>query len=166
MPEAKLREKLNPRYAADDVEAAVLRLRELRLIDDDAWAERYVRDRFVRLGKGRHRIRAELLKQGVAAATAEAAIARAVPEDSERRRAETVLAELVAREGRSSRGSRSLAAPGEPPGTTANARSRGPSGNPALAARMEAQKLKNRLFRRMLARGFPSALVRDLLDVS
>ena len=46
-----------------------------------------------------------------------------------------------------------------------------PSAGTSLAAakqsaRRASESLKNRLFRRMLARGYPASLVRDLLDVS
>jgi SOS response regulatory protein OraA/RecX len=36
----------------------------------------------------------------------------------------------------------------------------------ARERRAQAERLKNRLFRRMLARGFPASVVRDLLEIS
>jgi hypothetical protein len=44
--------------------------------------------------------------------------------------------------------------------------SAGPAVTRAKRVPNEAERLKNRLFRRMLARGYPASLVRDLLDVS
>lgn len=138
-PEGKLRERLAARYDDDEVEAALARLRELGLANDLAWAERFVRDRFERLGKGRHRIRSELAARGIDAETAEAAMAAVFGSDegalAERERAARVLESL-----------RRTLAP--------------------RASETGGDEAKNRLFRRMLARGYPASLVRDLLDVS
>ena len=90
-PEKHLREKLGARYAAGEADAAIARMRELGMVDDAAWAQRFARDRFERAGKGRHRIRAELLARGIDAATAEAALAVAFGEDAERAKAASVL---------------------------------------------------------------------------
>jgi SOS response regulatory protein OraA/RecX len=148
-PERKLREKIASRYDQDQVEAAIGRLRELRLVDDEAWAERYARDRFERLGKGRHRIRAELLGKGIDAGTADAALDRAVGGEAERVRAAAMLDALRGRLG----------------GGPATAGEEAPEVD-ARTRRRDAERLNNRLFRRMLARGFPASLLRDLLDVS
>ncbi len=138
-PEKKLRERLAARYDEDEVEAALARLRELGLANDIAWAERYARDRFERLGKGRHRIRGELAARGIDPDTAEAALAGVFGSEegarAERERAAAVLESLR----------RTLTVRGAETGQNA---------------------AKNRLFRRMLARGYPASLVRDLLDVS
>jgi regulatory protein len=137
LPERKVRERIAARFSADETAAAVERLRELRMVDDAAWAERFARDRLERNSKGRHRIRGDLLRRGIDAETADAAIAAIVGADAERESAKRVLATL----------SRQLA-PADDADEAQVARSRG------------------RLFRRMMARGFPSSLVRDLLNVS
>lgn len=143
LPEKKLRERLAARYDEGEVETALARLRELGLANDVAWAERYVRDRFERLGKGRHRIRSELAARGIDAEAVEAALAEVFGSDegavAERERAVAVLASL-----------RRKLTPG------------GAADEPQTLQNSE----KSRLFRRMLARGFPASLVRDLLDVS
>jgi regulatory protein len=132
-PEKKLREKMLARHEAGHVDAALVRLRELGLVDDVAWAERFARDRFERGAKGRHRIRAELAAKGIDAATIDAALERAIEGEAERERAARLLESL-------------------------RARLEGMETTP--------ERLKNRLFRRMIARGYPVSLVRDLLDVS
>ena len=157
-PEKKLRERLTARYDAVEVEAALARLRELRLVDDTAWAERFARDRFERVGKGRHRIRNELLAHGIDAATAEASIALVLGGEVEREKAAAVLETMRSRLSRGVSG----------PANTDESPAHG-DGSPAVGAagaRRASESLKNRLFRRMLARGYPACLVRDLLDVS
>ena len=176
-PEKKLREKIRARYSEDDTEAGLERLRELRLVDDAAWAERYARDRFERLGKGRHRIRVELIGKGIDAPTADAALDRVVGGEDERAKAAAMLEQMR---------SRLTRGPGRPGPRNASRGGTqesplvgqdGPEGDPEVNAqpaptadprerRAAAERLKNRLFRRMLARGFPASVVRDLLDVS
>lgn len=169
-PEKKLREKIRARYSEDDTEAGLERLRELRLVDDAAWAERYAHDRFERLGKGRHRIRMELIGKGIDAPTADAALDRVVGGEDERAKAAAMLEQMRSRLTRGPvrpgfpddlRSGRRGEAPDEPEAGPEPA----PSADPR-ALRAEAERLKNRLFRRMLARGFPASVVRDLLDVS
>jgi regulatory protein len=138
LPEKKVRERIAARFSPEETDAAVARLRELRYVDDAAWAERYARDRFSRAGKGRHKIRAELATRGIDRATAEAAIEAAIGEDDERARASAALEAMRAKLASGS------ASPSEHTDRT----------------------LKDRLFRRMLARGYPASLVRDLLGVS
>ncbi|MFN2376125.1 MAG: regulatory protein RecX [Candidatus Binatia bacterium] len=152
LPEKKLREKIRSKYGLDDTDAAMARMKELRLVDDEAWAERYARDRFERLGKGRHRIRSELMSKGISAAAAEAALAAAIGDETEKRRAADVLEAM-----------RRRLSPR--PGAGSGAGSPTGCGTEVRPAR-EAETLKSRLFRRMLARGYPASLVRDLLDVS
>ncbi len=151
-PQSKLREKIAARYDAGQADEAIARMRELRMVDDDAWAERFARERFERSGRGRHRIRAELLQRGIDAVTADEALARVLNGEAEREKAAAVLASMRVRLGR-----------GEADSETAMD---SPSTAAAASRRRAAQRLKNRLFRRMLARGYPAALVRDLLDVS
>jgi regulatory protein len=131
--EARLRERLATRYGDDEVESALVRLRELGLIDDRAWAERHVAEQ-LRRGRGRHRIRAELLRRGVDEATAEAALVAIVDDEVEREGAVTVLAALARHRDEEAVG----------------------------FSRAD----RSRLFRRMVARGYPASLVRDLLGVS
>lgn len=202
LPEKKLRERLAPRYDVAEVDAAMARMRELRLVDDAAWAERFARDRFERVGKGRHRIRNELLARGIDAATAEASLAAVlggdVGGDVEREKAAAMLETMRSKLGRgaaSRKGARN--SPGadgaedshgtdgaeDTPGADGARNSQGarssddsppeaapstPAGRSAArhSARRASESLKNRLFRRMLARGYPASLVRDLLDVS
>ncbi len=138
LPEKKVRERIASRFSREETEAAIARLRELRYVDDAAWAERFVRDRSTRAGKGRHRIRAELATKGIDRATAESAIDAAIGADDERARASAALESMRAK----------LA------------------GGAASPAEHTDRTLKDRLFRRMLARGYPASLVRDLLGVS
>ncbi|HXC53465.1 MAG TPA: RecX family transcriptional regulator [Candidatus Limnocylindrales bacterium] len=155
LPEKRLREKIAQRYDADETENAIVRMRELRLVDDVAWAERFVRDRFERSDKGRHRIRNELVRLGIAAASIDAAIERVVDPDSERDKAARVLERMQARTGRDRHEQDDAGGCGDVDDATAD-----------RSASREAEMAKNRLFRRMLARGYPAGLVRDLLDVS
>jgi len=163
LPEKKLRERLAPRYDADEVDATMTRMRELRLVDDAAWAERFARDRVERSSKGRHRIRNELVARGIDAATADASLAAvlggAEGADIEREKAMAMLESMRTKLSRSVQ-EPETAPPEAAPSTSA---SRAAARN---AARRESESLKNRLFRRMLARGYPASLVRDLLDVS
>ena len=84
LPAARLRERLRRAFDADEVERAVERLIELQVLDDGAFAESFVRDRFERAGYGRERIRADLAARGIAREAAEAAIARLIDDDRER----------------------------------------------------------------------------------
>jgi regulatory protein len=139
LPEKKLRDKIRSRYAADETQVAIERMRELRLVDDTAWAERFVRDRFERTDKGRHRIRMELVAAGIGAPQIDSALARVLESDAEREKAVAVLERMRTKVG---------------------------AGRSPNAPHDAAASVKSRLFRRMLARGYPAALVRDLLDVS
>ncbi|HEY2773909.1 MAG TPA: RecX family transcriptional regulator [Candidatus Binatia bacterium] len=156
--EKNLHEKIRARYGAEETEAALARLRELGLVDDAAWAERFARDRFERAGQGRHRIRAALVVRGIDAAIADAAIQRAVGADDERLRALRVLDALRARVGAAEAGAKAKRGDAQA--------SPGAAGGVSTRPRRGADSLKNRLFRRMIARGYPASLVRDLLDVS
>jgi regulatory protein len=70
---------------------------ELGLLDDNAFAEGFVRDRFLRAGYGRERIRNDLRRKGVARSDIEAAIAAVVDVGTERRQAEEALERFRAR---------------------------------------------------------------------
>ncbi|HYB98167.1 MAG TPA: regulatory protein RecX [Candidatus Limnocylindrales bacterium] len=139
-PEAALREKLDGMWGSAETDAAIARLRELGMIDDDAWARRYTRNRFERGGNGRHRIIAELAARGIAPKIAADVVAETVAEHEERRSAETLLAGLLRRHATH-------------------------EGLPASVDELS-QEERARIFRTMVARGYPSGLVRDLLDVS
>jgi regulatory protein len=97
LPEKKVRERILARFPAGETDAAIERLRELRMIDDVAWAERFVRDRFERSRKGRHRIRIDLQRSGIVAETADAAIACVIGIEDERESARRVLEGLTRR---------------------------------------------------------------------
>lgn len=79
-----LRERLAGKFDEAEVEAAIERLRELGLVDDRAYAERFVRDRFERSGYGRYRIRKDLISRGIAAEEADAVIGDLIGEEQER----------------------------------------------------------------------------------
>ena len=154
LPEKKLREKIASRYDADETDKAILRMRELCLVDDVAWAERFARDRFERSDKGRNRIRGDLMRLGIGKNSIDAALERVVDADAERDKAAAVLERMRAR----------LVRVGDDLGGSDEGSGQGSRRDPAL--RIAAEKAKNRLFRRMIARGYPAGLVRDLLDVS
>jgi SOS response regulatory protein OraA/RecX len=144
-------------------------------VDDAAWAERFARDRFERVGKGRHRIRNELLARGIDAATAEASLAAVlggdVGGDVEREKAAAMLETMRSKLGRgaaSRKGARNSHGARGSDDSPPEAAPSTPAGRSAArhSARRASESLKNRLFRRMLARGYPASLVRDLLDVS
>src|SRR5690606_26030989 len=72
--EAELTRALFRDFEPDEVEHAVARLRELRYLDDAAWAERYAGSSRAR-ERGRALLRAELRRRGVSAGAAEEALA-------------------------------------------------------------------------------------------
>jgi regulatory protein len=93
---AELDAKLRSRGFAEDAIASVLsRLTELKLIDDDALAERVARRRFEAGRAGRFRVRAELRRRGVAEDVLERAIERTVPMDGELASARDELARFL-----------------------------------------------------------------------
>ena len=151
LPEKKLREKVAARYDADETDKAIARMRELRLVDDAAWAERFVRDRVERSDKGRHRIRQELVRFGIDRSAIDVAFERVLAGHDERERASRALDRMRARLGRG-------------PVTERASSASAPRGSDATPRGPDVEK--NRLFRRMIARGYPVDLVRDLLDVS
>ncbi|MFO7676268.1 MAG: RecX family transcriptional regulator [bacterium] len=67
-------------FAPDIVDAAMARLRELRLLDDEQYARDFTRDRVTIGRKGRWNVRGELIKRGVARPAIEAALADAPDE--------------------------------------------------------------------------------------
>ena len=77
------------------VEATMDRLRELRLVDDEDFARRWVEERSGRKGLGPARLRSELALKGVDPSTIDAALTPAV--DDEEARAKAFAATLVRR---------------------------------------------------------------------
>ena len=64
--QAELRRKLAAKGFEDDtVEAAIARLGELKLVDDEEFAEQWVEERAQRMGLGPRRLRAELEAKGI-----------------------------------------------------------------------------------------------------
>jgi SOS response regulatory protein OraA/RecX len=102
---ALTRAEIETRLAARTTEpvraAAMARLEELRVLDDEGLAERLARDALERRSLGRYRIRAELLRRGIAEEITERVIAEEVPTAVERGAAEAVLGRF-----RAARGSR------------------------------------------------------------
>ena len=146
--EAELRSRLERTWDSPSVTAALSRLAELRLIDDPAWAERFAVDRFERAGRGRHRILSELVARGIDAELAAAVVGRVIDPAREREYARIQLASLLGhRTGRT--GLTERIDRGEGAAT-------GDAGERELAA----------AFRRLVARGFPAGLIRDLLGGS
>lgn len=95
-PRATLEAKLRAKEIPDDVATAVLdRYTELGLIDDRAFAELYVTAKHRDRGLGRHALRAELRRQGVAEDDLGDAVG-AIDEDAERRRAEQLVEKRLA----------------------------------------------------------------------
>ena len=94
---AALRAKLLERHPEADVEAAIERLVALRLLDDRAYAESFVCDRFERRGLGRHRIRDALCAVGLSEEIADEAISTVIDAASERERAAAALARYRSR---------------------------------------------------------------------
>ena len=153
-PERKLRERLARRYEPAEVDAAIARLKELGMVDDAAWAERFAVDRFQRAGRGRHRIVRELQAKGIDAATASEAVSRVVCDAAgmEREQAEALVARLARRPG-------ARVASGHGDGQDPDAGMPSVSGDGPLT-----EKARASAYRRLIARGYPASLVRELLD--
>ena len=91
---AELRRALSARgHEADEIEAALERLRRERYLDDASYAERYARSRLAHQGQGRALIRQGLRQRGVARPQVEAGLSAALGEVDER----TVLDSLARR---------------------------------------------------------------------
>lgn len=176
---AEMRERLARRADAPSVAAALERLAELRLIDDAAWAERFAAERFERAGRGRHRILSELVGRGIDAELAADVVARVVDPARERDHAREQLGRLLGRGFGAARPCEAGArpAPGErgsgggerceadPDSGGAGRRETGP--DPEASERCEpGERERASAFRRLVARGFPASLVRDLLSGS
>jgi regulatory protein len=82
--EAELRRALAGKgHAADEIEAALERLRRERYLDDRGYAERFARSRMAHQGIGRARIRQGLRQRGVTRSEAEAGLTAALLEVDE-----------------------------------------------------------------------------------
>jgi len=70
-------------HAAEEIEAAIERLRRERLLDDRGYAERFARSRMAHQGLGRARIRQGLRQRGVSRPELEAGLTAALAEVDE-----------------------------------------------------------------------------------
>jgi regulatory protein len=81
---AELRRALAEKgHPADEIEAAIERLRHEKFVDDRGYAERFARSRMAHQGLGRARIRQGLHRRGVARSETEAGLAAALAEVDE-----------------------------------------------------------------------------------
>ena len=95
---AELEAQLAKRGYPDDVSAAVLdRLTQVGLVDDEDFAEQWVRSRRLNAGKGKRALAAELRKKGVDGEVIDAALAD-IDADAERTRAEQLVRDKLRRE--------------------------------------------------------------------
>jgi regulatory protein len=95
---AELAGQLTKRGYPDDVSAGVLdRLADVGLIDDEDFAEQWVRSRRVHAGKGKRALAAELRTKGVDDEVIADALAD-IDADAERTRAEQLVADKLRRE--------------------------------------------------------------------
>ncbi|CRZ14913.1 recombination regulator RecX [Mycolicibacterium neworleansense] len=95
---AELTEQLTKRGYEDDLSAKVLnRLAEVGLIDDEDFAEQWVRSRHANAGKGKRALAVELRKKGVDNDVIESALADLDPA-AERQRAEQLVRDKLRRE--------------------------------------------------------------------
>jgi regulatory protein len=95
---AQLAAQLTKRGYPDDVSGRVLdRLAQVGLVDDQDFAEQWVRSRHLNAGKGRRALAAELRTKGVADEVIAEALAD-VDADAERSRAEQLVADKLRRE--------------------------------------------------------------------
>jgi regulatory protein len=95
---AELEGQLAKRGYPDDVSAKVLdRLAEVGLVDDEDFAEQWVRSRHANSGKGKRALAVELRKKGVDGEIISAALAELDPA-AERQRAEELVRDKLRRE--------------------------------------------------------------------
>jgi regulatory protein len=95
---AELAGQLTKRGYPDDVSAAVLdRLADVGLVDDEDFAEQWVRSRHVNAGKGKRALASELRTKGVDDEVIAAVLAD-IDSDAERSRAEQLVADKLRRE--------------------------------------------------------------------
>lgn len=95
---AELTEQLTKRGYEEDLSSRVLdRLTEVGLIDDEDFAEQWVRSRHANAGKGKRALAVELRKKGVDNDVIDAALAELDPA-TERQRAEQMVRDKLRRE--------------------------------------------------------------------
>ncbi|MDV3125102.1 recombination regulator RecX [Mycobacterium sp. 21AC1] len=95
---AELEEQLTKRGYPDEVSATVLdRLTDVGLVDDEDFAEQWVRSRHANAGKGKRALAVELRKKGVDNEVIDAALADLDPA-AERQRAEQLVRDKLRRE--------------------------------------------------------------------
>jgi regulatory protein len=95
---AELAGRLAERGYPDDISAEVLdRLEQVGLVDDEGFAEQWVRSRQVNAGKGKRALAAELRTKGVDAEVIAAALA-GIDAGAERTRAEQLVRDRLRRE--------------------------------------------------------------------
>jgi regulatory protein len=95
---AELAGQLTKRGYPDDVSALVLdRLADVGLIDDEDFAEQWVRSRHVNAGKGKRALASELRTKGIDDEVIAGALAD-IDSDAERVRAEQLVADKLRRE--------------------------------------------------------------------
>jgi regulatory protein len=95
---AELAAQLTKRDYPDDVSARVLdRLTDVGLVDDEDFAEQWVRSRRVNAGKGRRALASELRTKGIDDEVIAAAL-EDIDSDAERSRAEQLVADKLRRE--------------------------------------------------------------------
>jgi regulatory protein len=89
----KLREKLTGKFPRDEVDRALRRLQDERLLDDRHYAEDFVRARIVARPRSGFILMRELTQRGVARALAKEVVDRLVPRDDD----EGLARELLSR---------------------------------------------------------------------
>jgi regulatory protein len=95
---AELAGQLSKRGYTDDVSSRVLdRLADVGLVDDEDFAEQWVRSRRVHAGKGKRALSSELRTKGVDDEVIDAVLAD-IDSDTERSRAEQLVADKLRRE--------------------------------------------------------------------
>lgn len=95
---AEMEGQLAKRGYPDDVSASVLdRLTQVGLVDDEDFAEQWVRSRRVNAGKGKRALAVELRNKGVDNEVIDAALA-GIDADAERTRAEQLVRDKLRRE--------------------------------------------------------------------
>lgn len=93
----KLREKLRIKgYLAEEIDAAIARLQEKKLLDDERYAEGFVRTRIETHPRGKSALVRDLVARGVSGATAKQAVNESLSAEQEF----DLAAELVERKGR------------------------------------------------------------------
>ncbi|MCL4305972.1 recombination regulator RecX [bacterium] len=93
----KLRDKLKLRgYDIAEIESAIEKLRERRLLDDERFAEGFVRTRIETHPRGKDALVRDLVSRGISASSARKAVSESLSEDQELQLAK----DLIARKGR------------------------------------------------------------------